>query len=194
MSDRQREQVERIEVSARHLLQLIEEILTMTSVEAGHARVGNQKVELEELLRRAEIIVRPMALDKEIRLVVDPVEPVVLETDPDKLLQVLLNLLSNAIKFTERGQVRVRARADGRSVLMEVADTGIGLTPEQRAHVFDPFWQAEEPITRRAGGTGLGLTITRRLLDLLGGQIEVESEVDRGSTFRVRVPLRPPPP
>jgi signal transduction histidine kinase len=186
----QREQAERIEVSARHLLQLIEEILTLVTLESGESRVRHEEVNVNALLTRAATIIEPMARAKELALEVVPAEgDPILHSDPDKLLQILLNLLSNAVKFTEAGQVRLIARHLEGALLLEVIDTGIGLDPGHRQRIFDPFWQVERPITRRASGTGLGLTISRRLADLLGAELEVESEAGQGSTFRVRLDL-----
>jgi signal transduction histidine kinase len=191
VTDSQREQIERIEVSARHLQELIEEILAVASLEAGEAKIRRERLPVAELLHRAEVIIRPMAMAKQLRLeIVGPDEEVEVETDPEKLLQVLLNLLSNAVKFTEEGSIRLAARAAAGHLELAVGDTGIGVASRDHDRIFEPFWQVDQPTTRRAGGTGLGLTISRRLVDLLSGEIRVESEPGRGSTFRVRVPLR----
>lgn len=194
ITERQREQVERIEVAARHLQMLIEEVLTVASLESsGEAKLRRQEVRLSELLHRAEIIIRPMAMAKELDLRVDPAETdAILETDPEKLLQVLLNLLANAVKFTDAGEIRLTARVVDGFAEVTVSDTGIGVAAADQERIFDPFWQVEQPITRRAGGTGLGLTISRRLMDLLGGEIRVQSEPGKGSAFMARVPLRSP--
>jgi signal transduction histidine kinase len=192
VTERQLEQIERIEIAARHLLQLIEEILTITNLEAGTVSIRIQPVALSEILRRAEAIARPLALDKKIDLTVEPLaEEITLDTDPDRLLQIFLNLLSNAVKFTEAGSIVVSVKRTEDFAEIAVRDTGIGITPEQKERIFEAFWQAEQPITRRAGGTGLGLTISRRLLDLLGGEMQVASEPGQGSTFTARLPLRP---
>lgn len=189
MTEGQREQIERIEVSARHLQELIEEILTVASLEAGEAQVRRELFSVRDLLHRAEVIIRPLAMEKDLRVdVVPPQETVELQSDPEKLLQVLLNLLSNAVKFTDRGGIRLAARSLGDQVELEVGDTGIGVAPSDYERIFEPFWQVDHPTTRRAGGTGLGLTISRRLIDLLGGEIRVRSEPGRGSSFIVRVP------
>jgi len=113
-----------------------------------------------------------------------------LHTDPIKLKVVLKNLIANAVKFTERGNVTVRAELRGGGVQFDVSDTGIGVPPEAQKIIFEPFRQADSSTTRRYGGVGLGLYIVRRLLDLLGGSVTVESEVGRGSTFSVWVPIR----
>ncbi|MEX2571198.1 MAG: ATP-binding protein [Gemmatimonadota bacterium] len=187
----QRDQAERIEVSARHLLQLIEEILTLVTLDTGELRLRDEAVSVRDLLDRAVSIIEPMAKAKGLPLDVRyPTTDTTVRSDPDKLLQIVLNLLSNAVKFTESGEIRLAASQDGSWLTVEVADTGIGMDPEHIERIYEPFWQVERPITRRAGGTGLGLTISRRLADLLGAEIEVESEVGRGSTFRLRMPAR----
>jgi signal transduction histidine kinase len=187
---KQKEQAERIEISARHLLQLIEEILTLVTIESGERRAHRSEVHVNSLIRRAVAIIEPMARVKDLPFSVTyaPGDPI-LRSDSDKLLQVLLNLLSNAVKFTHEGEIAIRAACEGDSLVFEVSDTGIGLSPEHLARIFEPFWQAERPITRRAGGTGLGLTICHRLADLLAAEIEAEGEEGAGCTFRVRIPV-----
>lgn len=190
VTPRQYEQAERIEVSARHLLQLIEEILTLVTLDSGDARIRNEEVRVNELLHRAASIVEPMARSKNLPIrVIYPEGGLVLRSDGDKILQILLNLLSNAVKFTEEGEIKLVGSVQGEALVLEVVDTGIGLGDEHMRRIFEPFWQVERPITRRAGGTGLGLTISRRLADLLGAEISVESELGKGSTFRVKLPL-----
>jgi signal transduction histidine kinase len=190
IGDRQKEQVERIEVSARHLLQLIEEILTMANLETGQAELTHRSVRIDHLLKRAEAVAAPLATAKGLALNVEPPPPgLEIHSDGEKLLQVLLNLLSNAVKFTEEGEIRIRARAEGEQLAIEICDTGVGFDREYWSKVFQPFWQVEQPVTRRTGGTGLGLAITQRLIALLGGTIEVQSAVGEGSTFTIRIPL-----
>lgn len=190
LTTRQQEQVERIEVSARHLLQLIEEILTMASLETGTLRIRPDRVTLDEVLRKAEVIARPLAEAKGLTLRV-PRAGIDIVTDPERLLQVLLNLLSNAVKFTPAGGVELETSVRGGRVRLTVRDTGIGLSDEHRSRIFDPFWQAEQPITRTVGGTGLGLSIARRLAEALGGAVSVESTPGEGTTFMIDLPLRP---
>jgi len=190
VTPRQNEQAERIEVSARHLLQLIEEILTLVTLESGERRVNREEVNANNLIRRAAAIIEPMARSKGITLSVQLAESdPMLRSDPDKLLQILLNFLSNAVKFTESGGIQLNATTREETLIIEVTDTGMGLGPEHLKRIFEPFWQVERPITRRAGGTGLGLTIARRLADILGAELEVESEQGKGSTFRVSLPI-----
>jgi two-component system sensor histidine kinase/response regulator len=132
-----------------------------------------------------------MATDKGLRFHYEPPpEPIILETDAEKLRRLLIHLLSNAVKFTDRGEVELSVRRENDDALIDVRDTGIGIAPEHLERVFEPFWQVEEPTTRRAAGTGLGLTLARRLARLLGGDITVSSTPGKGSTFTVRVPVR----
>jgi signal transduction histidine kinase len=118
-----------------------------------------------------------------------PEAPTWIETDPHKLRQILLNLVGNAVKFTHEGRVEVEAVASGETLLLRVHDTGIGIAPEHLERVFEPFWQVDSSKARRVGGTGLGLSITRKLAQLLGGDVEVQSEPGRGSTFTVWLPV-----
>jgi signal transduction histidine kinase len=189
LTERQRDQVERISISAAHLLMLIEEILTMISLEAGDTPLDPAEIELQDVLHRAEAIIRPLADAKDLTLHMDS-SSVVMITDGERLLQVLVGLLSNAVKFTETGGVRVEVSEQPGSVELRVRDTGVGLSREQIDRIFEPFWQAEHPITRRAGGTGLGLTITMGLVERLGGTVDVRSTVSEGSEFTVHLPRR----
>ena len=117
-----------------------------------------------------------------------------MESDSRKIRQILMNLAGNAIKFTEEGQVRLELEEVGDEVVFRVADTGPGIAPDHLERVFDPFWQVEGGATRTAGGTGLGLSVTRRLAHLLGGEVAVASRPGRGATFTVRLPREAPPP
>ncbi|HEU4882364.1 MAG TPA: ATP-binding protein, partial [Longimicrobium sp.] len=115
-----------------------------------------------------------------------------LRTDPRKLRQILLNLLGNAIKFTDQGEIAFTTRAEGGEVLFSLRDTGIGIQAENLERIFEPFWQVEQGSTRLAPGTGLGLSVSRRLAHLLGGTLHAESTPGRGSTFILRLPHAPP--
>ncbi len=185
----QRQQLGRIKSSATHLVGLIDEILTLARVEAGHERVRPERVDVAHALEDAAAMATPQAAARGIGFAVGVLaEPASLETDASKLRQVLLNLLSNAIKFTERGEVTLWAEVDAGAVRFLVRDTGVGIAPEHLERVFEEFWQVEQPTTRRATGTGLGLAVSRRLARLLGGDLTVQSERGVGSVFVLELP------
>jgi two-component system phosphate regulon sensor histidine kinase PhoR len=138
-------------------------------------------------------LVEPLAEAKKLELrVTTPGPGVKIESDSTKLRQILVNLLSNAVKFTDEGRVSLDGQVNDGEVRITVSDTGIGIQPEHINRIFDPFWQVEQKATRRATGTGLGLTVTRRLANLLGGDVEVESTPDEGTTFTVTLPAKVP--
>jgi signal transduction histidine kinase len=195
VSDAQRHQLRRIKASATHLLGLIDEVLTFSRVDAGREIRRSEEVDARRVVREAADIVQPLAAERSLAFEVElPDEPIIMCTDAAKLRQILLNLISNAVKFTEVGGVVVAARLveEGATVQFEVRDTGIGIAQENLGRVFDPFWQVDQNATRRVGGTGLGLSVSRRLAHLLGGEVSVGSELARGSVFRVRVPVEAP--
>jgi PAS domain S-box-containing protein len=187
LNDLQRNQLTRIRASADHLLQLIDEILTFSRLEAGKEVVKREDVELRPMVSEALAMVAPQAQAKGLKLV-ERVDDVRLVTDRGKMRQVLLNLLSNAIKFSDDGDVIVTSEARGRTIAVSVIDPGIGITPDNLEKIFDPFWQVEQQSTRRAGGTGLGLSVSRSLARLLGGDVIVTSTPQQGSTFTLLLP------
>jgi PAS domain S-box-containing protein len=191
LTDRQIRQIDRIRASARHLLQLIEEILSFARIESGDEELRLGLADAASIARDAAAVIEPMATSRQLTFDIEAADDeIVLETDEAKVRQVLVNLLSNAVKFTERGGITLRVRSDDSHVFFDVADTGIGIPEDQIARIFDPFWQVERPNTRRAGGTGLGLSVSRRYVRLLRGEIEVRSEPGRGTTFTVCIPHR----
>jgi signal transduction histidine kinase len=196
VTEMQHQQLERIKASALHLLQLIEELLTFSRLEAGRETVQPITVPVASLLDDATALIAPLAAAKRLTLTVTAPPsahappPHAITTDPGKVRQVLVNLLSNAVKFTERGNVVLHAFQDGAHVVFEVHDTGIGIAAEYLERIFEPFWQIEQQATRRVGGTGLGLSVSRALVHLLGGTLTVTSALGKGSTFRVRLPVR----
>jgi signal transduction histidine kinase len=189
VNDGQRQQLYRIKTSAMHLLSLIDEILMYARVEAGHESVRMEPVVAKGVIEDAIAFVAPQARERSLDLVVDGVDAsLMLRTDVGKLRQMLVNLLANAVKFTVRGNITVRASSRDGRVMFEVQDTGIGIAKEHLDHIFDPFWQVDQHTTRKAGGSGLGLSVTRRLARLLGGDIAVYSVPREGTTFTIDLP------
>lgn len=181
--------VERIRTAAWHLFQLIEEILTFARIEAAREVVSPERIDLLAFLSDCAALIEPVAREKGLDFRQDlPRDGIVIRTDPRKLRQILLNLLSNAVKFTDRGSVLLSVEQEAGGLVFRISDTGVGISPEHAARIFEPFWQAEQPTTRRAGGAGLGLAVARRLARMLGGDVVVESHVGRGTTFTVTLP------
>jgi PAS domain S-box-containing protein len=183
----------KIRSSGHHLLSLINDILDLSKIEAGKTELYLESFDLERLIGEVADTVAPLVARNDNSLELD-VEPVgAMTADLTKVRQVLFNLLSNASKFTENGTIRLVARraieGDGREwIQVDIADSGIGMTPEQMGRLFEAFSQAEASTTRRFGGTGLGLALSRRFCRLMGGDITVSSEPGVGSTFSVRIP------
>jgi len=174
--------------NSQHLASLINDVLDLSQIEAGHMSLSKEWVKISEIVEAAVTAVRPLYASKRLYLESD------IQDDPDvwcdrtRLREVLLNLLSNAGRFTEHGGVRVSVLGQEQDVVISVADTGPGITPEDHERVFMPFEQLEPSTRRKHGGTGLGLAISKSLVELHGGQIWLESEKGRGSTFFVRIP------
>jgi PAS domain S-box-containing protein len=186
----QRDQIARIKLSGRHLLTLIDEVLTFTRLEAGKEAIFVERADAAVLAREAAAIAEPLAAARGLALRLElPEHPVAALTDPSKVRQVLVNLLSNAVKFTPAGSVTLAVSGDDRTVRFDVRDTGIGIAPDYLDRIFDPFWQVEQTQTRRVGGSGIGLSVVRRLARMLGGDVEVRSKVGDGSTFSLVLPL-----
>ncbi|HUG40390.1 MAG TPA: ATP-binding protein [Longimicrobiales bacterium] len=180
----------RIRASSNHLLQIIEEILAFASTEAGEEDVHAERTTLDELIGGVLTVAEPLARDTPLDFIAEVDDPALeLVTDTRKVRQILLNLISNAFKFTREGEIRLRAGRDGGDrVVFAVQDTGVGIPEDRLATIFEKFWQVEDPMTRRAGGTGLGLAVARAFAELLGGTIEVRSAVGAGSVFTLRLP------
>jgi adenylate cyclase len=186
------EPLQRVNRAGNHLLGLINQVLDLSKIEAGKLELNPQSVELAPLIDEVIGTARQLAEQNRNRLVVDAQQNLgPLTVDPMRLRQILLNLLSNACKFTKEGEVKLRARrlANGRDwIELAVADSGIGMTPEQQAKLFEEFSQADATTAQRFGGTGLGLAITRKLARMMGGDVTVASEPGKGSVFTVRLP------
>jgi PAS domain S-box-containing protein len=192
VNEQQTQQLERISASAWHLLTVIEEILTFSRVEAGREEVRLETVSLRELLAETAAMIEPVAQRKAIDFHVDVLgHDHTIRTDRGKVRQILLNLLSNAVKFTEIGCVSCIARQNGLGVHFDVEDTGVGIATEHIDRVFEPFFQVAQGSTRKIGGTGLGLTVSRQLAHLLGGDLHVRSRPGEGTVFSLFIPNAP---
>jgi signal transduction histidine kinase/CheY-like chemotaxis protein len=190
LDGRQRDYARAVLFSTESLLTIVNDILDLSKIESGRLELHESVFALEACVSGAIDLVRPAAREKGLGLFIDIDHsvPASVLGDPHRLRQVLLNLLANAVKFTEQGSVSVRVSPvdhHGGSFLLrfEVADTGVGIPADKQAVIFDPFTQADGSVSRRFGGTGLGLTISRRLTEMMGGSIRVESQPGEGSTF-----------
>jgi PAS domain S-box-containing protein len=195
-SQQRADAIEAIRRNGDHLLAIINDVLDISKIEAGKMKIERLAVDVGSLVREVAASMRDRATAKGVALVVDvaPTLPAAVLTDPLRLRQILLNLVGNAIKFTDRGSVHVAAGLDDqRRLRVLVRDTGIGMTEQQRRGLFQAFSQADTSTTRRFGGTGLGLRISKRLAEMLGGDVAVESAVGKGSTFTVTLPAEPAP-
>lgn len=191
LSDTQREYNQAISTSAGNLLHIINDVLDFSKIDANKLDIEHYAFSLDEVLEAATITLSEQAAKKNLVFVyaIDPEIPDTLYGDGARIKQVLINLLSNAIKFTERGGVLLRLiltekSANALSIKFSIEDSGIGLSTEQIDKLFSPFTQADGSVTRRFGGTGLGLVISQRLVRLMGGRITVSSELDKGSNFQ----------
>ncbi len=196
LSPEQRDFARTIHASAKTLLGLIEKVLDISKIEAGKITIEVTDFDLYLLVNSTAAMLAPQAREKGLlfRVQIDPSTPFLLRGDTLHLRQVLINLIGNAVKFTEKGRVEVRVRPleetpESARVCFEIADTGIGIPKEAQARIFERFAQADESTTRRYGGTGLGTTIAKQLVELMGGEIGLESAPGRGTTFRVVLPF-----
>ena len=186
------EPLQRVHRAGTHLLGLINQVLDLSKIEAGKLELNPQTVQVAPLIEEVVGTARQLAQQNQNRLIFEVQEDLgAITIDPMRLRQILLNLLSNACKFTKDGEVALRGRrvSNGRHwIEMSVSDTGIGMTPEQQAKLFEEFSQADRTTAQRFGGTGLGLAITRKLARMMGGDVTVMSEPGKGSVFTVRLP------
>jgi GAF domain-containing protein/DNA-binding response OmpR family regulator len=185
--------LQKINAAGKHLLELINAVLDLSKIEAGKMELYLETFDVPALVRDIAAVIQPLAAKNTNRLEIRCADDVgTMRADLTKVRQALFNLLSNACKFTERGTISLgvaRQAVDGReSMVFSVSDTGIGMTPEQLARLFEAFTQADAATTRRYGGTGLGLALSRRLCRMMGGDVTVESEAGRGSVFTIRLP------
>ncbi len=184
--------LQKIRGSGKHLLGLINSVLDLSKVEAGKMELYRETFEIEPMIQSIAATIHPLAEKNFNTLEINCSKEIgSLNTDQTKLRQSLLNLLSNACKFTPNGFISLSVKTDqqlGGSIYFEVSDTGIGMTPEQLEKIFQAFTQADASTTRKYGGTGLGLTLTKQFVTLMGGDVTVESEVGQGTTFTIRLP------
>jgi signal transduction histidine kinase len=188
--DLQKENLGKVLISSEHLLGLINTLLDLAKIDAGKMEAIAETFRVEEIVNMTTATVEPLLKDGRVRIVRDiaPNLPP-LKTDRDMLKQILFNLLSNAAKFTEQGEIKVSASRENGTLKMAVSDSGIGMKPAALEHIFEEFQQAEKTTASKYGGTGLGLAIVKKFVNLMGGDIVVESEVGKGSTFTITLPM-----
>jgi len=193
VTELQRQQLGRINASARHLLGLIDEILTFARVDIGRERVRWESMSVNQTLTDAASLIESVAASKKLKYTIELLdEDQSIQTDGTKFRQMLVNLLSNAVKFTDQGEVRLTPSVRDRLLEIRVSDTGVGIDAANIEYVFEPFWQLEQSATRKSGGTGLGLSVTRKLARLLGGEVSVASRLGAGTTFLLTLPMVAP--
>jgi signal transduction histidine kinase/HAMP domain-containing protein len=188
--DLQKANLQKVLISAEHLLGLINTLLDLAKIDAGKMEAVAETFRVEDVINMTTATVEPLLKDGRVRIVRDiPADLPPLKTDRDKLKQILFNLLSNAAKFTEQGEIKVSAARENGNLKLAVADSGIGMTPAALEHIFEEFQQAEKTTASKYGGTGLGLAIVKKFVNLMGGDIVVESEVGQGSKFTITLPM-----
>jgi signal transduction histidine kinase len=194
LNDKQADYLKDIHESGKHLLSLINDILDLSKIEAGRMDLEISTFDLPSALSNAMVLVRERAQRHGIDLTLEVDKDLgAFRADERKFKQIVLNLLSNAVKFTpDGGRVSVAAKKDTTRVEIAVRDTGIGIAPEDHAAVFEEFKQVGRDYTKKAEGTGLGLALTKRFVELHGGDIRLESALGTGSTFTISLPLTPP--
>jgi len=189
LNERMEEDVRLIRESGRHLRELIGDILDMSKIESGHMELRYEEIDLPQLVNDIVATASSLAYEKHIALNVDVDEKVtMIQADRTRLRQILWNITGNGIKFTEKGSVTIALQHREDHVLVSIRDTGIGIKEENRAVVFEQFRQIDGGLNRIAGGTGLGMPITKKLVDLHGGEIWIESVYGQGSTFFFTLP------
>jgi signal transduction histidine kinase len=188
----QEKQVRFVRDSAAELTEMVNDLLDLAKIEAGRVAISPAWFEMVDLFAALRGMFKPILDSDSVSLVMEePVGVPRVYTDDKKLSQILRNFISNALKFTHEGEVHVTARSDdGETVTFSVADTGIGIAPEHHAAIFEDFVQVDSPIQKRLRGTGLGLSLSKKLAGLLGGGVAVRSELGKGSTFSVTIPVR----
>jgi len=190
VNEEQRKQLTMVKNSASHLLSLINDVLDISKIEAGRVELSPEEFSLDDLVREVVENFSPTVSEKGLEVLTEVPEGITLFSDKRRVKQVLMNLVSNAVKFTDQGSVRIAARVPGDENLeVRVIDTGVGIKKEDMDKLFHPFQQIDVSLTKKHGGTGLGLHLTKRLATLMGGDISAKSEYGRGSEFSFTMPL-----
>jgi signal transduction histidine kinase len=180
-----------VQSNGKHLLGLINDVLDLSKIEAGQLVLRLEDYSLSGVVQTVATATESLAAEKKLRLAIALADTLpVGRGDERRLAQVLMNLVGNAIKFTDEGEIRISARATKSKFVVKVADTGPGIPETEHTRIFEEFHQVDSSNTKKKGGTGLGLAITKRIVELHGGRISVESELGKGSTFRVDLPIR----
>jgi signal transduction histidine kinase len=194
LTEEQEKQIRFIQSTASEFSEMVDDLLDLAKVEAGRVEISPAWFDMVDLFSALRGMFRPVLINPDVTLVFEePHSTTSLYTDDKKLSQILRNFISNALKFTTAGEVRVSAVQNGdESITFSVSDTGIGIAPEFHHAIFHDFAQLDSPIQKRLRGTGLGLSLSKRLAELLGGSVGLQSQLGSGSTFSVTVPLRFP--
>lgn len=190
MNDEQKKQLGMVRNSGRHLLSLINDILDLSKIEAGELKFSQQSFNYNKTVEKVISLVKPMADEKGLSLIVNlSPEQIKLVSDERRVEQILINLLGNAVKFTDNGSVKIDCRLNGKMLITNIIDTGIGIKEDDIDKLFVPFSQIDSGLSRNHEGTGLGLSISKKLVKILGGSINVKSEFGKGSTFVMSLPI-----
>ncbi|MDB5861911.1 MAG: putative histidine kinase, classic [Ramlibacter sp.] len=192
LTEEQAKQVDFIQQNATEFAEMVDDLLDLAKVEAGRVEISPAWFEMVDLFSALRGMFKPVLTNPAVNLVFEPPPDIPkLYTDDRKLSQILRNFISNALKFTVKGEVRVSARLEGPDhVTFSVSDTGIGIAPEYLGSIFQDFAQVRSPVQRRLRGTGLGLSLSKKLAELLGGTVQLASEPGKGSVFSVTIPLQ----
>ncbi len=192
INDEQKKQLTMVKNSGNHLLSLINDLLDIAKIEAGKAEAVIEEFTLNDVVKEVEETFAPAVMEKGLELTNDVPEGIALVSDRRRVKQVLINMVGNAVKFTDKGRISVGAKiTEDENLEMSVTDTGIGIRDEDMANLFQPFQQIDTSLTKSHEGTGLGLHLTRKLADLLGGNVQAKSEFGKGSAFIFSVPTPP---
>jgi signal transduction histidine kinase len=184
------EDLNKINSSGEHLLTLINDILDLSKIEAGKMDLHIEEFNLEDILKQVEATAKPLVEKNKNKFIIkSKIKKLKLQNDQTKLRQILFNMLSNAAKFTKKGTVSLSTSDNASDITFAVTDTGIGMNKEQLSKVFEEFTQAESSTSKNYGGTGLGLPISKKMAEMMGGKMEVESEEGKGTTFSIIIPI-----